>query len=153
MDNNKLNFLVNDFPALLKQLKGDEKGQWGVMNAQQMIEHMSDSIKIANGKDPMKLHVPVEQVPAMKSFMMSDKEFRPNTKNALMSETPSSIRNRSIQDSVQELEKELADFVDYFQKNTSQTLTNPFFGELNFEEWVHLLDKHARHHLKQFNLL
>ena len=118
MESNKLNFLITDFPSILKKLKGDEKPQWGVMNAQQMIEHMSDSVRIANGKDPQKLHVPVEQVPAMKSFMMSDKEFRPNTKNALMSEIPAPTRNNNIKRAIDELEKELADFVDFYQDKT-----------------------------------
>ena len=52
-----------------------------------------------------------------------------------------------------ELEGEINDFVSYFEQHPGSTTTNPFFGELNFEEWIQLLHKHAVHHLKQFNCL
>jgi hypothetical protein len=40
-----------------------------------------------------------------------------------------------------------------FQENHMQQTRNPFFGDLNFEENVHLLYKHALHHLKQFGVM
>lgn len=55
----KLEFLKIEFPKLVSSLKADDKGSWGVMNAQQMVEHMSDSLRIANGKDKMQLHIPI----------------------------------------------------------------------------------------------
>jgi hypothetical protein len=33
------------------------------------------------------------------------------------------------------------------------TTRNPFFGDLNFAENVHLLHKHALHHLRQFGVV
>ena len=84
---------------------------------------------------------------------MSEKEFKPNTKNALMSDTPVPVKNNKMESAVIELEKELVAFVDYFDKNKGAVLTNSFFGDLNFEEWLHLLHKHAVHHSKQFRLL
>ena len=83
---NKLNFLKNEFPELLTNLKPDAKGAWGVMNGQQMIEHMAESISYATGNNNQLLHTPVEQVVKYKEFAMGDKEFKPNTKNALLSE-------------------------------------------------------------------
>ncbi|MDQ3190927.1 MAG: hypothetical protein M3Q58_04970 [Bacteroidota bacterium] len=150
---NKLKFLNSDFPKLLGKLNSNSKGSWGVLNGQQMVEHMSDSVRIANGKDKMGLLVEAGKEADYKKFVLSDKEFRPNTKNALMSETPLPFRNASLQEAIQELEKELAAFVNYFEFNKNTTLTNPFFGDLNFEEWIHLLHKHAIHHCKQFGLL
>lgn len=149
----KLNFVKNEFPTLLRKLKADAKGSWGVMNGQQMVEHMAESISYATGKNTQKLHTPAEHLEKFKSFAMSDKEFKPNTKNALMAETAPSIRLGSIEEAVKEVEKEIADFIAYFEKNPGTTLTNSFFGELNFEEWTHLFHKHATHHCKQFGLL
>ena len=137
----------------MQSLKADAKGSWGVLNGQQMVEHMSDSIRVASGRDKMPLHTPVEQVGAYKNFAMSDKEFKPNTKNALMSETPTAIRNTNIQEAIKELENEISAFINYFETNKGAILTNPFFGDLNFEEWTHLLHKHAVHHCKQFGLI
>ena len=84
---------------------------------------------------------------------MSDKEFKPNTPNALMSATPAPIVKATMEEAVQELEKQIAAFINYFETNKDATITNPFFGDLNFEEWVHLFHKHAIHHSKQFRLL
>ena len=149
----KLNFLKTDFIKLLSTLKSNDKGSWGLLNGQQMVEHISDSVRIANGKDKMKLHTPEGQVEAFRKFAMSDKEFKPNTKNALLPEIPPPVRNANMQEAIVELENEITDFISYFEINKEATITNPIFGDLNFEEWVHLLFKHAMHHCKQFELI
>ncbi|MBN8695980.1 MAG: DUF1569 domain-containing protein [Bacteroidetes bacterium] len=149
----KLNFLKNEFPLLATKLQADAKGSWGVLNAQQMVEHMSDSISFATGKNNQKLISPVEKVDVFKAFAMSDKEFKPNTPNSLMSETPAPAKHNTMQASIDELNTTISDFIHYFENNKGATLINPFFGELNFEEWTHLLYKHAVHHCKQFGLL
>ena len=131
----------------------DAKGEWGVLNGQQMVEHMTESVSFATGKNSQALHSPIEYVAKYKEFAMSEKEFKPNTKNALMSDTPVPVKNNKMESAVIELEKELVAFVDYFDKNKGAVLTNSFFGDLNFEEWLHLLHKHAVHHSKQFRLL
>lgn len=149
----KLNFLKTEFPKLLRTLNAEAKGEWGVLNAQQMVEHMAESISFASGKNNQLLHSPIEHVGKYKEFAMSDKEFKPNTKNVLMSDTPVPIRKKQMEDAIIQLELEIDDFIGYFEKNKGAVLTNSFFGDLNFEEWVHLLHKHAVHHAKQFRLL
>ena len=146
----KLKFLINEYPLILRQIDPAKKGQWGKMNVQQMIEHMCDSVREANGKIPRTLLTPSERVPKMKEFLMSEKEFKPETKNVLMADEPPDLINASVADAIDELETELNDFVTKFDGNSDSKITNPFFGELNFEEWVQLLHKHAVHHLKQF---
>lgn len=149
----KLNFLKTEFPKLLRTLDPLAKGEWGVMNGQQMVEHMAESISFATGKNNQALHTAPELVGRYKEFAMSDKEFKPNTPNALLSDTPSPIAKSSIEEAVLEVEKEIAAFVNYFETNKGSTLMNSFFGDLNFEEWTHLFNKHAVHHCKQFRLL
>lgn len=149
----KLNFLQNEFPQLVSKLQADTKGVWGVLNAQQMIEHMSDSISFATGKNNQQLISPIDKVDVFKSFAMSDKEFKPNTPNSLLSETPAPAKYDSMEKSIEELKTTIKDFVAYFDNNKGATLTNPFFGNLNFDEWTHLLHKHSVHHCKQFGLL
>jgi hypothetical protein len=149
----KLNFLRNEFPQLLNKLEPNAKGAWGVMNGQQMVEHMAESISFATGKNDQKLFTPAEQVSKYKEFAMSDKEFKPNTKNALMSETPVPATKANMNEAIAELELQINAFVAHFENNKNSTLTNSFFGDLNFEEWTHLLHKHAVHHCKQFGLI
>lgn len=149
----KLFFLTTEFPKLVATLKADAKGSWGVLNAQQMVEHMADSVSIATGKNNQKLHTPVEQVAAYKGFAMSEKEFKPNTKNVLMSEVPVPTVKSSMEEAINLYKNTLTDFIAYFEQHKDATLTNPFFGDLNYQEWIHLLHKHAVHHCKQFGLL
>jgi hypothetical protein len=152
MTNEKLNFLLNTFPDLLMELDAATKPKWGKMNVQQMIEHMTDSVREANGKIPRTIITMPERLPAMKAFVMSEKEFRPETKNALMGDEPSPVRNADKENAIAELKDELKDFVDHYTNNPESVITNAFFGHLNYQEWIQLLHKHAVHHLKQFGL-
>jgi hypothetical protein len=117
----KINFIRNEFPKMLQQLDPHAKGIWGVMNAQQMVEHMSDMFRNANGKLKIPLHTPADKVGAFKAFAMSDKEFKQNTNNPLLPETPDPIKNSSMQASISELQSEVNDFFSFFEKNPSKS--------------------------------
>ncbi|MGZ4034069.1 MAG: DinB family protein [Bacteroidia bacterium] len=149
----KLNFLKTEFPKLVQNLNPEAKGSWGVMNGQQMVEHMADSVSQATGKNNQKLHTAPDLVGRYKDFAMSDKEFKPNTPNALLPDVPAPVTKSTMQEAINEYSNQIKAFINYFEINKDATITNPFFGDLNFEEWTHLLHKHAVHHSKQFGLL
>ncbi len=149
----KLIFLKTELPKLLHTLNPDAKGNWGVMNGQQMVEHFAESVSFATGKNNQNLYTPPEHLPKYKEFVMSERHFKPNTKNALLADTAYPLAKPTMQDAIAHLEKEIELFINYFEENQGATLTNSFFGELNFEEWTTLLYKHAVHHCKQFGLL
>lgn len=149
----QLDFLLHTYPTLLRSLDEHAVATFGKMNVLQMIEHMSDSVRIANGKDAhVKILTPEERIGPMQDFVRSEKEFRPNTKNILMGEEPEKIRSAGKEEAIRELENELKDWVKHFENDPGKTQRNPFFGDLNFELWTHLLHKHAIHHLKQFGV-
>lgn len=149
----KAAFLQHDFVQLVSQLSPGIKGKWGVLNAQQMVEHLADAYRIASGrKENLVLHTPEEQVPRMQAFLRSDKPFRENTKNALMPDEPAPTNHAHMQDAIAELEEETNLFFTHFKEQENITTLNPFFGWLNYEDNVHLLYKHALHHLVQFGL-
>src|SRR5215213_10449686 len=148
----KLHFLLHELPALLRKLDANDKGNWGVMNAQQMTEHFILSVKNASGKLPHPVVTPPEQLEKSRAFLQSDKPFRENTKNPLIGD-PLPMHYPSMQAAIDELESELKYFEDVFRQNPSFTTINPIFGELDFEANVQLLHKHALHHLRQFGLM
>jgi hypothetical protein len=150
---NKEQFLQKDYIPLLKKLKGDEKGNFGKLSPQGMIEHMSDSFGNAYGRIHQELHTKPEMVQRFREFALSDKPFKENTPNAYMSETPPAFRHKNIPDAIVELEGEIKAFFDFYKNNPTAIKLNPFFGEFNYNDWLHLLHKHANHHLKQFNLV
>jgi hypothetical protein len=151
--NTKEQFLKDEFIPLLKQLSDNEVGLWGVLSPQGMIEHMTDAFGNAYGRIKLSLQTPEAILPKVRAFALSDTPFKENTKNALMSETPAPLRKKSITEAIWELENEIKAFMDFYKTHPGHSEMNPFFGELNYEEQIHLLHKHATHHLKQFNLL
>lgn len=153
MDAAKAEFLRSRFVPLLQQIPTDTKAAWGKMTLQQMIEHFADSVRIASGKvvhaDVM---TPAEHLDKMRAFLESDKPFKENTKNALMPEIPAPVRNPSKDEAIKELKQEIEFFFSVFEKNRLQVTRNPFFGDLNYEQNIQLLYKHALHHLKQYGV-
>jgi hypothetical protein len=153
MNSEKLNFLKHQFIPLLQQLQADAKGRWGVMNAQQMAEHFSDTLQQANGKRILPLYTPKEHLSKWRDFMLSEKPFKENTKNPLMSEQAPPLKHNTMQEAINELQEELNYFFSAFENNPDLITPNAIFGDLDYEQNLHLLYKHAQHHLKQFGLI
>ncbi len=123
------------------------------MNVQQMVEHFAgDAIRNANGRLKIGIVTPPGKLQSMREFMMSDKPFKENTKNPLLGEDPAPLRYKTIQAAIGALQQELIYFFEAFEKDNNLLTRNPFFGDLNFEQNVQLLHKHALHHLRQFGV-
>lgn len=145
-------FLKEKFIPALKKIVPGTKGNWGVMSPQQMIEHFGDSLANAYGKLVLPYVSPPERKEALHNFLMSDLPFKENTKNPLLPETPHAPRFSGMEEALEKLQKRIDIFFETFEKDPQLTTTNPIFGALNFDENVHLLYKHAKHHLKQFGI-
>jgi hypothetical protein len=151
----KENFLRTKLITYLQRLDPATVPQWGKMSVQQMIEHYGDdAVRNANGRLKIeKIITPIEHLDRMREFMMSDKPFKENTKNPLMGEEPLPLRYKTVQAAIGVLQQELIYFFEAFEKDTQLITRNPFFGDLNFEQNVQLLYKHALHHLRQFGIV
>ena len=145
-------FLRSEYIQALNELEIDTPPKWGKMNVQQMIEHMSDYVRIASGRTPVHVVTPDDRLEKMLQFLESEKPFRENTPNQLMPDTPPAPKHQTKAGAVAELQSELDHFFDVFQSDKEQTVANPFFGHLNYNRQVQLLHKHATHHLRQFGL-
>ena len=150
----KENFLRTKLVACLQRLDPATPPGWGKMSVQQMIEHYAgDAVRNASGRLKIdKILTPPENLTPMREFLISDKPFKENTKNPLMDEESAPLRYKTVQGAVGELQQELIYFFEAFEKNTDLVTRNPFFGDLNFEQSVQLLYKHALHHLRQFGV-
>jgi hypothetical protein len=150
----KENFLRTKLITILQRLDPSTPPRWGKMNVQQMIEHYSgDAVRNASGRLRIDtIMTPPDKLHAFREFMMSDKPFRENTMNPLMGGTPQPHHFNTIQAAIGALQQELIYFFQVFEKDPQLITRNPFFGDLNFEENVQLLYKHALHHLRQFGI-
>ncbi|MBP7556520.1 MAG: hypothetical protein KA821_09655 [Chitinophagaceae bacterium] len=148
------NFLRAQLIRYLQQLDPQTPPHWGRMSVQQMIEHLAfDAIPLASGRLKIdQLVTTPAQLPRMRQFLMSDKPFKENLRNPLLPEDPRPLRYNTPQAAISALQAELIDFFRAFEDAPLRTTRNPFFGDLNFEENVQLLYKHALHHLRQFGI-
>lgn len=150
----KVDFLKHRFIPYLRKADPGTPPKWGRMNFQQMVEHFVLTMKSANGKlKTGEMKTPPEKIPAFHEFIRSDKEFRENTKSPAFPEDPLPLHFKSPEEAIDKLEKEIADFFHVYQATPGLKITNPVFGDLDYELSVRLLYKHARHHLKQFGLI
>lgn len=148
----KADFLRNEFVKHLAAIDPATKGLWGKMNLAQTIEHMSYSFRQANGRDPYSIVTPEENLPRMQAFLESEKPFRENTPNQLLPDEPEPAKQPTIRAALNELEGEINHFFSVFENEPGKIITNPFFGHLNYTQWVQLLHKHSLHHLRQFGV-
>ncbi|MDQ6845184.1 MAG: hypothetical protein M3Z92_12665 [Bacteroidota bacterium] len=146
-------FLKNDFILILKKLNGDEKGEWGIMNAQQMVEHFTDAVKNASGKLILPKLNEGERLQKSRDFLMSEIPFKENTQNPLIPEKGIALRQPDIASAINKLQTELNYFFDVFAANPELKTGNAFFGDLDYAMNIQLLHKHAMHHLRQFGLV
>jgi len=155
MQADKLQFISTGFVPLLQPLSADAMGKWGKMNAQQMAEHVSGFFKVSTEKFKFPVVTPVEHLPKYKEFLLSDKEFRENTKApaGVVPDEPRPTTKASMAEALEELQQEIDHFIQYFKDHPGAKTAHPVFGELDFEEWVMLHYKHVVHHAKQFEVL
>ena len=148
----KENFLRTRLVRYMQQIDPATPPRWGKMNVQQMIEHYAgDAVRNASGRLKFdKIITPPEKLAAMREFMMSDKAFKENTRNPLLGEQPPALHFNTVQAAIGALQQELIFFFEAFAKEPQLITRNPFFGDLNFDQNVQLLYKHALHHLRQF---
>ena len=153
MSSEKIYFINVEFPELLKKLTPDTPAKWGLMNAQQMVEHLTDYIRVASGKSPAAIMTTEEHLPAYKRFLESEKEFRPNTKNPLNTGEPNPVRMKDLQTAIDEYLAEMEDFYQIFKRQPGLKTIHPAFGYLDADEWMRMQYKHLRHHARQFGLI
>ena len=152
MNFEKKNFLQTRFISLLQRLNVNTPPRWGKMNVQQMIEHFTDAVMLASGKFKLPIMTPRDSLPRYREFLLSEKPFKENTKSPVLTEDPSPLRKHTPQAAIGKLQEELINFFETFKKNPTLTTRNPVFGDLNFDENIQLIHKHALHHLKQFGI-
>lgn len=146
----KEQFLKSELVPALAALDEKAVARWGKMDVRQMIEHMSDYVRIANGRTKVSQVTPEENMPRMLAFLESEKQFRENTPNALLPDTPPAYRLQSKGEAIAELQAEIDHFFEVYQADPARRDVHPFFGALDYDHQLQMLHKHCTHHLRQF---
>ncbi len=150
-----MSFIETDLELILRyldQLEANKKPLWGKMTAQRMVEHLSDTLKLAKGEIPTKLEIPEEKVDKARAFLYSEHPMPVDFKASFAPENME-LRNESIDLAIDEFTINWIEFENLFEENTDLKTLHPNFGMLNYDDWNKLNSKHLTHHLKQFELL
>ncbi len=150
----RLAFLKEQVPVLIDTLQNEALPKWGKMTAHHMVEHMSMSFILANGKIKVQEFITdVERLPAMKRFILGDSPFKENTKSPVLSDELSALRYGNLDEARFIFKRELQNIFNAYETDEYLVLRNPLFGDLNYQEQIGLITKHVKHHFNQFGLL
>ena len=156
-----MNPLITKFQErakLFDALQADQKGQWGIMTPQHMVEHVGGVIYgTAMGKGSATLAIPEEQAAKMKGRFFS--AYYPFPKSVKMPGTQDKpaeqfpLRMASLEEAKEKLNGAVSKFIKQQEANPEQIALHGYFGNLTMEEWLAFHIKHMEHHLMQFGLL
>jgi len=153
MDLQKASFIRTSFPALVSSLQEKTEPFWGKMSVQQMVEHVTGFFKVSTDQLHFPMVTPEEHLPKLKEFLLSEKQFRENTKAPVLPEEPLPVMEPDLSSAVSNLKQAIENFFKFYELHPDKKIAHPVFGPLNFEEWVLLHYKHVTHHARQFGLL
>ncbi len=136
----------------LEKLDENTKPAWGQMSAQRMVEHLTDTLAIATGRNPQPLLIPEDKIEKMQAFLASDKPMARNIEVPFAS-AKTATRNEDLELAIDELVEEWLLFEDIFTETEGHKATHSFYGDLNYDQWMKLNDKHINHHFEQFGLI
>jgi len=135
------------------KLDANAKPLWGKMSPQNIIEHLTGSLKMSTGKVSVKRYTTPEEAKVIKEKMIySPAEMPAGIKNPLLTEEAPALIHKDIDAAVTELFNEINYFKEYYKQNPNATNTHLRMGELTHGEWLTLHNKHFAHHFKQFGI-
>jgi uncharacterized protein DUF1569 len=130
----------------LTMLAAGRRARWGKMSAQQMVRHLSESLKMALGElkvSPKKLPIRYPPLKQLIIYVAPFPKHAPTAPELVITTTP----NEWMRD-VDELQA----LVDRFTARGKQGpwVDHPAFGRLSARAWGVLVYRHMDHHLRQF---
>ena len=137
-----------DICQRINQLRPETKARWGKFTAAQMVAHLNDAMRMATGElavSPKKL--PIRYFP-LKQLILYVLPFPKGAPTA-----PELLARCDAAD----LKTEQAAFAKLAERAAAKSHgdewpDHPAFGPLTHAAWGKLIDKHTRHHLRQFGL-
>lgn len=150
-----MKFIATDLETLLPyfdKLKPDTLPLWGSMTAQRMIEHLTDTLRIATGETSFPMEVPEDRLERMVAFLDTDK---PMTRGLKVSFAPENapLRHEEIELAIDEYVEVWLDMETMYTVNPELRNPHPYYGPLTFQQWKLLHSKHLTHHFMQFGLI
>ena len=143
---------LESFLSLLGKLDTSDTPKWGTMSTQRMVEHLTDGINMSMGYSNFKLEIPEDRVSKMILFLESDKPMAQNIQVSFAKpDTP--LRNLDLDEAIDEFTLAWVDFEELYENSPEFAALHPYYGKLNYDQWLRLHSKHFTHHFSQFGLI
>ncbi len=133
----------------IQKLQPNQQPNWGKMNTSQMLDHCSETMKVARGQKELKrIFLSYVLGGMMKKSFYNDKPVPKNspTHKTFIITTTSDF---------EKAKQELIDHLTAFQEGGIEKCTaapHSFFGNITKEQWGMGMYKHLDHHLQQFGV-
>ncbi len=137
--------------AMVNAIAADAAPKWGIMTGRHLVEHLTGSMRMSNGRFDLKLRTPEDKVAKYKAWLLqADTTLTPNVKIDAQATDAEPLRDASVEASREKHAKAVEGFFEHFKSQPSSTPTHPIFGALTYTEWLVFHYKHYIHHLAQF---
>ena len=141
-------------PQVIDTVKGDEVAQWGLMNVQQMLEHLLFPLNFAITVNPIILVTPEDKLERQREFLVSEFGMPKNFKTPFLPKDKTvPLIKQDLQESKKLLKETLVQFLNVINASDFTTKLHPVFGQLDKQGWLTFQYKHFSHHFMQFSLL
>ncbi len=148
-----LAFPSDNIWQLLSSLKPETPAAWGIMSAQNMVEHLMLPLRIARGELPISVVTPEDKVERVKNLMLlGTAPLKKGFAAPFLPEGKLPHQFESLELAVAALKKEVEIFISFYETYQGENIAHPVFGPLNKEEWHLFQSKHFTHHFTQFGL-
>lgn len=125
----------------------ESRARWGKMNAEKMLAHMTESLRMAIGEiQPKPRNLPIRYFPLKQLIIY----LAPFPKGAPTAPELMPSDSRTIEHSKSEIARLLAALAE--RRDAASWPDHPAFGKLTTRAWGVLTYRHFDHHLRQFGV-
>jgi oxepin-CoA hydrolase / 3-oxo-5,6-dehydrosuberyl-CoA semialdehyde dehydrogenase len=146
-------FLRTFFFGALDALTAEHRPRWGLMTAQQMVEHLAWAFELSTGRAQVECSIPEDQLPRMKTFLYRNRPSPQGFMNPALRDGLPALRHPDLRQARAALQTEVDRFIEQQRTHPTAIHTHPIFGPIGADEWSRTHFKHGLHHLLQFGLL
>jgi hypothetical protein len=129
----------------MQKVSAGSRARWGKMNAEQMLTHLVQAMRMAVGEldvRPRKLPLAWPVLRELIVYVLPWPKGSPSAEE-LLPASSASIENSK---------RELARLADAFVAHKGAWPRHPAFGKLSRDAWGVLVRRHVDHHLRQFGV-
>lgn len=139
---------------IIDAVTGDEQAKWGMMNVQEMLEHLIFPLSFVTTDTPIIQLTPDEKLPRQREFLTSVYGLPQNFKMPLLpADKTVPLIQQNLQDSKELLKETILQFLTIINTPDFDTKLHLIFGQLDKKGWLTFQYKHFSHHFMQFGLI